>query len=99
MHRCVSIMSSAVSKICFVDLMPFCCLFVCPLSVAGHEFGRYFSAASAVRPGHVDSWLFLIAFNRVDFGGQKRHWCRYLMSSSFEDIWYALFAVCACVFF
>ena len=65
MHRCVSIMSSAVSIFCFVDLVPFCCLFMCPLSVAGHEVGRYFSTASAVRPGHVASWLFLIAFNRV----------------------------------
>ena len=86
MHRCVSIMSSAVSILCFFDLMPFCCLFICPLPVAGHEAGRYFSTASAVRPGHVASWLFLIAFNRVDFGGQNRHWCRYLMSSSFDDI-------------
>ena len=69
MYLCVSIMSSAVSIFCFVDLMPFCCIFMCPLSVAGHEVGRYFSTASAVRPGHVASWLYLIALNRVDFGG------------------------------
>ena len=86
MHRFVSIMSSDVSIFGFVDLMPFYCIFMCPLSVAGNEVGRYFSTASAVRPGHVASWLFLIAFNRVDFGGQNRHWCRYLMSSYFDDI-------------
>ena len=40
--------------------MPFCCLFICPLSVAGHDSGRYFSTASAVRPGHVSKWLFLL---------------------------------------
>ena len=86
MHRCVSIMSSVISIFCFVDLMPFCCLFMCPLSVAGHEVGMYLSTAYAVMPGHVASWLFLIAFNRVDFGGQNRHWCSYLTSSYFEDI-------------
>ena len=72
MHSCVSIISKAFFIFYFVDLMPFCCLFMCPLSVAGHDSGRYFSTASAVRPGHVVNWLFLIALRRVDLVGQNK---------------------------
>ena len=73
MHRCVSIIYNAFFMFSLVDLIPFCCPFICPLSVAGHESGRYFSTASAVRPGHVANWLFLIALRRVDFVGQNKH--------------------------
>ena len=86
MHRCVSILSNAFFIFYLVDLIPFCCLFICPLSVAGHDSGRYFSTASAVRPGHVANWLFLIDLRRVEFGGQNKHWWRNLMTSSFDDI-------------
>ena len=93
MHRSVLIFSNASFILSFVDLIPFCCLFMCPLSVAGHESGRYFWTASAVRPGHVANWLFFIALRSVDLGGQNRHWWRYLMSSSLGVIWYALLSV------
>ena len=73
MHLCVSIISNAFFIIFFVDLIPFCCLFICPLSVAGHDSGSYFSTASAVSPGHVANWLFLIALRRVAFVGQNKH--------------------------
>ena len=73
MHRCVSIISNAFLFFSLVDLIPFCCLFICPLSVAGHDSGRYFSTAYDVRPGHVANWLFMIALRRVDFGGQNKH--------------------------
>ena len=69
MHRCVSIISNAFFIFCLVDLIPFCCLFMCPLSVAGHDSGRYFYTASAVRTGHFANWLFLIALIMVDFVG------------------------------
>ena len=71
MHRAVSICSNASFILSFVDLMPFICLFMCPLSVAGNESGRYFWTASVVRPGHVANGLFFIALRSVDFGGQK----------------------------
>ena len=93
MHCAVSIYSNALFILSFVDLMPFLCLFMCPLSVSGHESGRYFWTASTVRPGHVANWLFFIALRSVDLGGQNRNWCRYLMSSSLDVIWYALLAV------
>ena len=53
MHRAVSICSNAFFILSFVDLIPFRCLFMCPLSVAEHESGRYFFIASVVIPGHV----------------------------------------------
>ena len=53
MHRAVSICSNASFILSVVDIMPFLFLFMCPLSVAGHDSGRYFWTASAVRPGHV----------------------------------------------
>ena len=73
MHRCVSIISNVFFIYFLVDLIPFCCLFICPLSVAGNDSGRYFSTDSAVRTGHVANWLFLIALRRVDFVGQNKH--------------------------
>ena len=36
MHRSVSIFSNAYFILSFFDLTHFCCLFMCPLSVAGH---------------------------------------------------------------
>ena len=93
MHRDVSIFSNASFILSFVDLMPFCYLFMCPISVAGHETGRYFWTASAVRPGHVANWLFFIALRSFYLGGQNRHWWRYLMSSSLDIIWYSLLAM------
>ena len=89
MHFPYSIISNAI----FVDLIPFCCLFVCPLSVAGHTSGRYFLTASAVNPGHVVSCLFSIALINVAFGGQNRHWWRYCINSCLDVIWYALFTM------
>ena len=86
MHCWVSIIPNAVSILCFVDLTPFCYRFIWPLSVAGHGVGNYLLTASDVSPGHVANWLFFIALRKVDFGGQNKHWCRYLMRSSFEDI-------------
>ena len=53
MHLSVSICSNASFILSVVDLMPFLCIFMCPLSVAGYEYGRYFWTASVVRPGHV----------------------------------------------
>ena len=53
MHRALSICSNASFILSVVDLMPFLCLFMCPLYVAGHDSGRYFWTASVVRPGHV----------------------------------------------
>ena len=93
MHLAVSIVSNASFTFSFVDLMPFFCLFMCPLSVAGHESGRYVWTASAVRPGHVANWLFFIALRSVYLGGENRHWWRYLMSSSLDVIWQELLAV------
>ena len=87
MHRAVSIVSNASFIFSFVDLIPFCCLFMCPLSVDGHKSGRYFWTAYSVRPIHVANWLFSIALRSVDLGGQNRHWWRYLMSSSLDVIW------------
>ena len=87
MHRAVLIFSNASFILSFVDPMPFCCLFMCPLSVAGHESGRYFWTASDVRPGNVANWLFFISLRSVDLGGQNRHWWRYIMSSSLDVIW------------
>ena len=55
MHRAVSIFSNASFILSFVDLMPFFCLFMYPLSVAGHEYGRYFWTDSVLRPGHVSN--------------------------------------------
>jgi hypothetical protein len=71
--RSYSIIESAFSILIFVDRIPLACRFMWPLSVAGHESGRYLLTASAVSPGHVDNWLFLIAFIRVRLGGQNRH--------------------------
>ena len=87
MHCAVSICSNASFILSFVDIMPFLCLFMCPLAVAGHDSGRYFWTDSVVRPGHVANLLFFIALRIVDLGEQKRQWCRYLMSSSFDVIW------------
>ena len=53
MHRAVSICSNASFILYFVDLIPFHCLFMFPLSVAGHESGRYFWTDYVVRPVHV----------------------------------------------
>ena len=53
MHRDVSIYSNASFILSVVDLMPFLFLVMCPLSVAGHDSGRYFWTDSVVRPGHV----------------------------------------------
>ena len=70
-----------------IDIKPFLCLFMCPLSVSGHDSGGYFWTSSVVRPGHVVNLLFIIALRSVDLEGQKSRWCRYLMSSSFDVIW------------
>ena len=53
MHRAFLICSNASFILSVVDLMPFLCLFMFPLSVAGHYSGRYFWNASIVRPVHV----------------------------------------------
>ena len=42
MHRAVSIFSNVSFISSLVDLMPFRCLFMCILSVAGHESGGVF---------------------------------------------------------
>jgi hypothetical protein len=72
--------------------MPFFWRFICPLSVAGELSGRYCWTAFAVSPGQVVNWLFCMAFMRVLFGGLNKHWCRYFISDSFDDIVYALLA-------
>ena len=55
MYRAVSICSNASFILSVVDQMPFLCLFMCPLSVSGHDSGRYFLSASVLRPGHVSN--------------------------------------------
>ena len=44
------------------------CIFIWTLSVASAESGRYFWTARAVKPGHVENCLLLIAFSSVCFG-------------------------------
>jgi hypothetical protein len=44
---------NAVATFSFVDLNPFLCLFMWPLSVAGDVSGRYLLTAFVVNPGHV----------------------------------------------
>ena len=66
--RAVLIELSAVTIFSFVLLMPFFCLFVCPLSVVGDDYGRYFWTAFTVRPGHVANWLLCSALRRVALG-------------------------------
>jgi hypothetical protein len=41
---------NSLSIFSFVDLIPCFCLFVCPLSGAGLDSGRYFLTAAAVNP-------------------------------------------------
>ena len=53
MHCAISLCSNASFIFSLVDLMPCLCLFMCHLSVAGHDSGSYFCTASVVRPGHV----------------------------------------------
>lgn len=73
MYLSNSIAYNAAMAFSFVDLIPLLCLFLGPLSVVGHDSGRCFSTASAVRPGHVDNWLFFVALSNVAFGGQNKH--------------------------
>ena len=61
MHLAISIFYNAYFILSVVDISHFLCLFMCPLSVAGHDSGRYFWTASVVRPGHIADGLFFIA--------------------------------------
>jgi hypothetical protein len=89
-----SILSNAKLTFSFVEPKPFHWCFVCPLSVAEDVSGRYFLIAVEVRPGQVGSWLFSTAFNRVVFGGLKRHWWRNFLRDVFDKIACTLYAVC-----
>ena len=53
MYRAFLIYSNESFILSFVNIVPFRCLFMCPLSVDGHESGRNFWTASIVRPSHV----------------------------------------------
>ena len=75
-----------------VERKPFLWRFMWPFSVYGDVSGKYFRTALAVRPGHVDSCLFLITLSKVAFVGLKRAWCRYLMSDALDLVTYALLA-------
>ena len=68
-----SIRSSPTLTFSFVDLNPCRCLFICPLSVAGDDSGRYFLIEVGVSPGQVGSWLFVTALSNVRLGGLNRH--------------------------
>ena len=65
-----------------------------PLSVFGAESERYFWPARAVKPGHVENCLLLIAFTSVCFGGLNTALWRYFMSAAFDVMAYALYAMC-----
>ena len=56
----MSLLCSFVSNasLIFVDLIPFLCLLMCLLSVAGAWSRGYFPTALAVNPGHVVSCFF-----------------------------------------
>ncbi len=73
MSRAVSILSNATSRFSFVDLMPCFCRFMCPLSVAGEDSGKYCWTTLVVIPGQVGNWLLAMALSIVLFGGLKRH--------------------------
>ena len=64
-----------------------------PLSVTSAYSGRYFWTARAVKPGHVEKTLLLIAFGSFFFKGLNAAWCGHLMSAVFyvmENAWYAM---------
>ena len=67
---------------------------MCTLSVAGTESRRYFLTAHAVKPGHVEFFLLLIAFRSVCLGVINSAWWRYLMSAAFDVMAYALYDMC-----
>ena len=62
--------------------------------VACAESGRYFWTARAVKPGHVENSLLLIAFSSVCFGGMHVAWWRYLMITAFNFMSNFLDAMC-----
>ena len=62
-----------------VDRTPAGVSFMCPFAVA-------VESASAVRPGHEENWLLLMALIHVDGGGLNAHWCRNWMSLALEDV-------------
>ena len=76
-----------------VLLIPCFCLFMCPLSVDGSEFGRYFWADRAVNPCHVGKKL-LIAFRIVCLGGINSAWWSYFMNADLDLTAYAFYAMC-----
>ena len=51
----VSSISNSVLIFSLVLQIPCLCPFMCPLSVAGAECGRYFWTTRAVNPGHVEN--------------------------------------------
>ena len=51
-HCYVSLSTISIVIFSVVDLIPFFYLFICPLSVAGLEYGRSLFTAAAASPGH-----------------------------------------------
>ena len=93
--RCISLLVSSISNNIFILSLvlriPCFCPFMWTSSVAGAESGRYFWTARAVKPGHVENCLLLIAFGSVCFGGLNAAWWSYLMSAAFYVMEYALY--------
>ena len=87
-------MYNSVLIFSLVLLIPYFFLFVWPLSVAGAKSGRSFCTDSAVNPGHVENYLFLIIFRSVFLGGVNADWWRYFISSALGVMTYALYAMC-----
>ena len=89
----VSIFSNDILVLSLVLLIPCFCLFMCPLSVAGAESGRYFWPARDVNRGHVDFYFF-IDFRSVCLGVLNDAWWRYLMSDALYFMAFALYDMC-----
>ena len=66
---------------------------MCPFAVAV-DTGRSLSMSSRVRPRTDLSWLLLMAFNNVTFGGEQNSWYRYRASSGLDMVSTMLLAWC-----
>ena len=75
-----------------VDLMPFFCQLIFPLSVAGELCGRNFSTVATVSPGHVMNCSF------TSFFPCRLHWAECCLMQVFYSAlvvaWYPLLAQC-----
>ena len=64
---------------------------MCTLSVAG-EFLKYLRTVLSINPGKVTNWLLRMACKSVLGVELYIAWCRNLMASSFDIIWYTFAA-------